>query len=105
MSAWIMVGSGCLVVVLGVLALNGRGTAAYGPSPVAGWGWIAVGGGFILDGGPRLLGFPSGAAMLLSTVALGLVVLGGVLLVRGGRSARRTSPGDGCRGAAGAGRR
>ncbi|MGW1890106.1 hypothetical protein ACWCP6_07515 [Streptomyces sp. NPDC002004] len=96
MSAWIMLGSGCFLVVLGVLTLNGRGTAAYAPSPRAGWGWIAAGGGFVLDGGPKLLGFPSEAAMVLSTVALGLIVLGAVLQVRGGAfaKARRAGHGD-----------
>ncbi|MFD7604771.1 hypothetical protein ACFWAN_30510 [Streptomyces mirabilis] len=53
-------------------------------------------GGPVLDGGPKLLGFSSGAAMVLSTLALGLVVLGAVLLVRGGAfaKARRVSGGD-----------
>lgn len=88
MSAWIMLGSGCVFVVLGVLTLNSRGTAAYAPSPRAGWGWIAMAGGPVLDGGPKLLGFPSGAAMVFSTVALGLVALGAVLLVRGGAFAK-----------------
>jgi hypothetical protein len=95
MSAWIMLGSGCFFVVLGVLALNGRGTAAYAQSPWAGWGWIAVGGGFVLDGGPKLLGFSSGAAANLSAVALGLVVLGAVLQVRGGAFAKARRAGDG----------
>jgi hypothetical protein len=95
MSAWIMLGSGCVFVILGVLTLNGRGTAAYAPSPRAGWGWIAMAGGPVLDGGPKLLGLSSGAAMDLSTVALGLVVLGGVLLVRGGAFARARRAGDG----------
>jgi hypothetical protein len=52
-------------------------------------------GGPVLDGGPKLLGLSSGAAMDLSTVALGLVVLGGVLLVRGGAFARARRAGDG----------
>ncbi|TVZ94361.1 hypothetical protein FB157_105430 [Streptomyces sp. BK340] len=53
-------------------------------------------GGPVLDGGPKLLGFPSGAAMVLSTVALGLAVLGAVLLVWGGAfgKARRAGNGD-----------
>jgi hypothetical protein len=40
MSAWIMLGSGCFLAVLGVLTLIGRGTAAYARSLRAGWGWI-----------------------------------------------------------------
>lgn len=88
MSAWIMLGSGCVFVVLGVLTLNGRGTAAYAPSPRAGWGWIAMAGGPVLDGGPKLLGFSSGVTMVLSTLALGLVALGAVLLVRSGAFAK-----------------
>ncbi len=95
MSAWIMLGSGCFFVVLGVLTLNGRGAAGYAPSSGAGWGWMAVGGGFVLDGGPKLLGFFSGPAMVLSTVALGLVVLGAALQVRGGAFAKARSAGDG----------
>lgn len=96
MSAWIMLGSGCFSAVLGVLTLNGRGTAAYARSPRVGWGWIAMGGGLILDGGPKLLGFSSEAAANLSAVALGLVVLGAALQVRGGAftKARRTGDGD-----------
>ena len=61
MSAWIMLGSGCFFAVLGVLTLRGRGTAEYARSPRAGWGRIAMGGGSVLDGGPRLLDFSSGA--------------------------------------------
>lgn len=95
MSAWIMLGSGCFFVVLGVLTLNGRGAAAYAPSPRAGWGWMAVGGGFVLDGGPKLLSFSSGPAMVLSTVALGLVVLGAALQVRGGAFAKDRTAGGG----------
>jgi hypothetical protein len=96
MSAWIMLGAGCFLAVLGVLTLNGRGTAAYARSPWAGWGWIAIGGGFVLDGGPKLLGFSSEAATNLSAVALGLIVLGAVLQVRGGAftKARRARDGD-----------
>lgn len=95
MSAWIMLGSGCVLVILGVLTLNNRGTAAYAPSQRAGWGWIAMAGGPVLDGGPKLLGFPSGAAMVLSTVALGLVAVGAVLLVRGGAFVKGRRAGDG----------
>ncbi|MFK0024955.1 hypothetical protein [Streptomyces sp. NPDC090798] len=53
-------------------------------------------GGPVLDGGPKLLGFSSGAAMVLSALALGLVALGAVLLVRGGAfaKARRAGGGD-----------
>ncbi|MFD8423193.1 hypothetical protein [Streptomyces sp. NPDC059466] len=95
MSAWMVLGSGCVFVLLGVLTLNGRGTAAYAPSPKTGWGWIAMAGGPVLNEGPRLLGFSSGATMVLSTVALGLVLLGAVLLVRGGGFAKARRAGDG----------
>ncbi|AXI79458.1 hypothetical protein C7M71_020640 [Peterkaempfera bronchialis] len=70
MSAWIMLGSGCFLVAMGVL-------------------WIAMGGGFVLDGGPILLGLPSGIGSALSTVALGLILLAAVLQVRAGVFARR----------------
>lgn len=92
MSAWIILGSGCFVVVLGVLTLIGRGIAQ---SPKAGWGRIAMGGGFVLDGGAKLLGFSSGAGMVVSAVALGLIVLGGALQIRVGAFAKARHAGDG----------
>lgn len=96
MSAWIMLGSGCFVVVLGVLTLTGsRGIAAYARSPRAGWGRIAMGGGFVLDGGAKLLGFSSGAGMVVSSIALGLIVLGAALHIRAGVFARARHAGDG----------
>ncbi|MGI5141338.1 hypothetical protein [Streptomyces sp. CA-106110] len=95
MSAWIMLGSGCFIVILGVLTLNGRGTAAYARSPKAGWGSIAMGGGFVLDGGTKLLGFPPEAAWVLSIAALGLVLLGVVLQARGGAFTKARRAGDG----------
>lgn len=95
MSAWIMLGSGCFVVVLGVLTLTGsRGIAEYARSPRAGWGRIAMGGGFVLDGGARLLGFSSGAGMVVSTIALGVIVLGAVLQLRTGMFAKAHHAGD-----------
>ena len=96
MPAWIMIGSGCIVVVLGVLALNGRGPVVATRSAQAGWGRIAMGGGFVLDGGTKLLGFPSGVALVVSAVALVIVVLGAVLQIQGGAftKARRASDGD-----------
>jgi hypothetical protein len=54
-----------------------------------------MGGGFVLDGGPKLLSFPSEAAAVLSAVALGLVVLGAVLQVRRGAFAEARRAGDG----------
>lgn len=95
MSAWIMLGAGCLLVTLGVLTMTGRGAEARTRSPRAGWGWTAMGGGFVLDGGPRLLGFSSGTAMVLSAVALGLIVLGAVLQVSGGVFTKARRAGDG----------
>lgn len=41
MMAWIT-GSGCLIVVMGVLAVLGKGNTA-STSPSAGWGAIAMG--------------------------------------------------------------
>ncbi|MER6220962.1 hypothetical protein ACWCYL_09795 [Streptomyces sp. 900105755] len=95
MSAWIMLGSGCFVVVLGVLTLTGsRGIAAYARSPRAGWGRIAMGGGFVLDGGAKLLGFSSGAGMVVSTIALGIIVLGAMLQLRSGVFTKAVHAGD-----------
>ena len=95
MSAWIMLGSGCFVVVLGVLTLTGSlGIAEYARSPRAGWGRIAMGGGFVLDGGAKLLGFSSGAGMVVSTVALGVIVLGAVLQLRAGTFAKARHAAD-----------
>ncbi|MFJ6843977.1 hypothetical protein ACIQRE_15030 [Streptomyces griseoluteus] len=97
MTAWIMLGSGCVAIILGVLTVTGgRGIAEYARSPKAGWGQMAMGGGFVLDGGSRLLGFPSGAGLAVSTVALGIIVLGAVLQLQAGvftRSAKRGSGG------------
>ena len=95
MSAWIMLGSGCIVVVLGALTLIGRGIAAYARSPRAGWGRIAMGGGFVMDDGSKLLGFSSGAGLVVSTVALGVVVLGAVLQIRAGVVTRARHAGHG----------
>ncbi|MGW3262749.1 hypothetical protein [Streptomyces sp. NPDC001056] len=96
MSAWIMLGSGCFVVVLGVLTLTGsRAIAASVRSPRAGWGRMAMGSAFVLDGGAKLLDLPSGAGMVVSTIALGLVVLGAVLQIRTGVFAKARHTGDG----------
>ncbi|MFJ3306427.1 hypothetical protein ACIPSA_25550 [Streptomyces sp. NPDC086549] len=95
MSAWIILGSGCFAVVLGALTLIGRGIAAYAGSPRAGWGRIAMGGGFVLDGGARLLGLSSGAGMVVSAIALGIIVLGAVLQLRAGVFAKTRHAGDG----------
>jgi hypothetical protein len=94
--AWFTLGAGCFFVAMGVLTLNGRGTAVYTRSPWAGWGWIAMGGGFALDGGPKLLGLSSGAAAALSAVAIGLIVLGAVLQIWRGAfaKARRADNGN-----------
>ncbi|MGW1722353.1 hypothetical protein ACWCQK_05355 [Streptomyces sp. NPDC002306] len=95
MSAWITLGSGCFVVFLGVLTLTGsRGIAEYARSPRAGWGRIAIGVGFVLDGGARLLDFSSGAGMVVSAIALGIIVLGAVLQFRAGVFAKTRHAGD-----------
>jgi hypothetical protein len=96
MSAWIILGCGCFGVVIGVLTLVGQGIAPHTRSPLAGWGRTAMGGGFVLEGGARLLDASSGAGLAVSTVALGLVLLGAALQARGGlfTRARRTVDGD-----------
>lgn len=95
MSAWTVLGAGCLVVVLGVLTLTGsRGIAEYARSPKAGWGRIAMGGGFVLDGGARLLHFSSGAGMVVSAISLGIIVLGVVLQLQAGVFAKASHAGD-----------
>ncbi|MFF9363050.1 hypothetical protein [Streptomyces griseoluteus] len=95
MSAWIMLGSGCFVMLLGVLTLTGsRGIAEYARSPKAGWGRMAMGGGFVLDGGAGLLGFASGAGLVVSTIALGVIMLGAVLQLQAGVFARGGHAGD-----------
>ncbi|MEV8031031.1 hypothetical protein [Streptomyces sp. NPDC086182] len=85
MSAWIILGSGCFGVVLGVLTLIGRGIAR---SPWAGWGRTAMGCGFVLIGGARLLDFSYGAGLVAYGIALALVVLGTAFQVRAGVFAR-----------------
>lgn len=95
MTAWIMLGSGCFVAVLGVLTLTGsRGIAEYARSPRAGWGRTAMGGGFVLDGGAKLHAFSSGAGMVVSTIALGIIVLGAVLQLQAGVFAKTRHAGD-----------
>ncbi|MGW5304741.1 hypothetical protein ACWERF_12470 [Streptomyces griseoluteus] len=95
MTGWIMLGSGCFVVVLGVLTLTGsRGIAEYTRSPRAGWGRMAMGGGFVLDGGAKLLGFSFGAGMVVSTIALGIILLGAVLQLQAGVFAKGGHAGD-----------
>jgi hypothetical protein len=54
-----------------------------------------MGGGGVLDGGPKLLGFSFQAVANLSTVALGLIVLGAALQVRGRAFAKTRRAGDG----------
>ncbi len=80
----------------GVLTLTGsRGIAEYARSPRAGWGrappmvvalsWTAE-----LD----FLHFSSGAGMVVSTVALGIIVLGAVLQLQAGVFAKARHAGD-----------
>ncbi|GAA5014774.1 hypothetical protein GCM10025734_62610 [Kitasatospora paranensis] len=88
MYAWIMVGSGLCCVVRGVLTLSDRGNATDVRTRRAGRGWVAMGGGFVLNGGSALLGFSSGTRVSLSFVALALIVLGGVFMVSGGASSQ-----------------
>jgi hypothetical protein len=95
MSAWIILGCGCFGLVIGVLTLAGRGIAPHTRSPLAGWGRTAMGGGFVLEGGARLLDVSSGAGLAVSTVALGLVLLGATLQARGGLFTRARRPVDG----------
>lgn len=94
MSGWVALGAGCFVVAVGVLALVGRGVAPHARSRRSGWGRIAMGGGFVLDGGARLLGVSSGVGLVVSAVALGLVVFGAVLQIRAGVFARARHAGD-----------
>lgn len=94
MSGWITLGAGCFVVAVGVLALIGRGVAPHAQSRKSGWGRIAMGGGFVLDGGARLLGVSSGVGLVVSALALGLVVLGVVLQIRAGVFTRARQAGD-----------
>ncbi|SEE25962.1 hypothetical protein SAMN05216489_06007 [Streptomyces sp. 3213] len=94
MSGWIALGAGCVVVAVGVLALTGRGVAPHTKSRKSGWGRIAMGGGFVLDGGARLLGVSSGVGLVVSALALGLVVLGVVLQLRAGLFTRTRQAGD-----------
>jgi hypothetical protein len=88
MTAWIILVSGCFVAAMGTLTLNGWRPAQSRQPRKAGWGVVAMGGGLALDGVPRLVGWSSGVGVVLSTVAMGLVVLGVVLHVRGGVSVR-----------------
>jgi hypothetical protein len=61
---------------------------------MVGWGWVAMGGGFVLDGGPTLLGFSFGTRANLAGVGLVVTVLGGVLVLWGRAKARRVEQGD-----------
>ena len=88
MSAWFALGAGCFAVLVGVLALIGRRVAPHGRARRDGWGRVAMGGGFVLDGGARVLGVSPGAGLAVSAVALGVIVLGAVLQIRAGVFAR-----------------
>ncbi|MEU4092643.1 hypothetical protein [Streptomyces sp. NPDC026673] len=89
MYASLMLVSGFGLALLGVLALNGRGNAGNAGLPMVGWGFVTMGGGFALDGGPTLLGLSTGMRANLAGVALALGVLGGVLVLCGRVRARR----------------
>ncbi|MEU5632668.1 hypothetical protein ACH47C_13430 [Streptomyces rishiriensis] len=94
MTGWVALGAGCFVVAVGVLALIGRQVAPQARSRRSGWGRIAMGGGFVLDGGARLLGVSSAVGLVVSAVALGLVVFGAVLQIRAGVFAKARPAGD-----------
>ncbi|MEU6340891.1 hypothetical protein ABZ883_08060 [Streptomyces sp. NPDC046977] len=94
MTASFMLIPGFCFVLLGALALNGRGNAAYAGIPMVAWGWVAMGGGFVLDGGPTLLGFSFGTRATLAGVGLVVIVLGGVLVIWGRSRARRIEQGS-----------
>jgi hypothetical protein len=73
-----MVGCGAFIVVWGVLALNGRRAEQYGKPRVAGWGLVAMGCGFVVDGMPRLLGLSAQAGFGWASVGMGVVAIGAV---------------------------
>jgi hypothetical protein len=81
MSALAMVVSGCFIVFLGILTLNGWRAAEYRNPLVAGGGGVAMGSGFVVDGLPRLLHWSSGAGFALATVGFVLIGLGAVAQV------------------------
>ncbi|MEU8590534.1 hypothetical protein AB0C59_26555 [Streptomyces sp. NPDC048664] len=95
MSAWVALGAGCFGVVVGLLTLIGRAGPPHARSRWSGWGRTAMGGGFVMDGGARVLGVPSGVGLVVSAMALGLVVLGAVLQIRAGAYARARHVGGG----------
>lgn len=93
MTALIMVVSGCLIVVTGLLTLTGRRAAYYRRPRAAGWGAVAMGAGLGADGVPRLAGWSSGTGLAVATAGLVLVLLGVVLQLRGRLVTRPRRPG------------
>ncbi|WP_037600765.1 hypothetical protein [Streptacidiphilus rugosus] len=86
MSAWIMLVVGCTFIVGGVSVLNGWRAATYSDKRLSGWGNIAVGAGFTLDGLPKIVGSSDAVGLLFAIAGLALIVVGVVL---GARDLRR----------------
>jgi hypothetical protein len=76
MSAWIMLVVGCTFIVGGACVLNGWRAAQYADRRLGGWGHIAIGAGFSLDGLPRVAGWPDSVGLVCATVGLALIVVG-----------------------------
>ncbi|MGW1070753.1 hypothetical protein ACWD4F_40440 [Streptomyces aureus] len=94
MSALIMLACGFLMASLGVLTLSGRRPVRTVRPRWAGWGFVLIGAGFVLDGVPRTAGWSSEVGARLAGVAMVLILLGGVLGVLGGRPVKRRDAAD-----------
>ncbi|MYS24745.1 hypothetical protein GA0115240_168419 [Streptomyces sp. DvalAA-14] len=86
---WIMLGSGCVVVGLGIYTLR---TGRNGVLPRAAVGQIMVGVGLVLDPLPWLAGWSSRSAAAVAGVAFVCVIIPGVVLQIPFERLRRARP-------------
>ncbi|MFD0330577.1 hypothetical protein ACFQZC_26175 [Streptacidiphilus monticola] len=89
MSAWISLVVGCSFVVGGICVLNGWRAAQYLDPRLGGWATM-MGAGFVLDGLPRVLGWPSSIGVIFGLVGFVLIVIGAVAALKDMRVWRRS---------------
>jgi len=87
-SAWIMFVCGCLIMSQGAWSSRIRG-GSQPPSLQTAMGRILFGAGLAIDGVPRIAGWSAGTGATVAGIGFALVVLGGVLWIRGSRKPKR----------------
>ncbi|MET8630354.1 hypothetical protein ABZW30_42755 [Kitasatospora sp. NPDC004669] len=71
-----------MFIVAGAAVLNGWRVARYSDARLGGWGHVAMGAGFSLDGLPRIVGWPDAVVFFCAVGGLVFVVLGVVVGTR-----------------------